>query len=664
MSLVALCAFLLPYVPARAEDPEPPAPDSAQIRLYNFRHATLVAAQFGSLFPLLSLSSASSSAGAAAPSDVPDDLLVVIPKTVPPTDSKGVSKSIGELKRVVALLDLPRPQVTLQAWAIKVSSKDPNEIDDAVKRLQQQIDDRNLRIQRALKFGWFKLMAGAQAPGFLDRDFRAYISKPFVIDDARKPEQYSLGFVHAFAPDQPSIATMLLCLAASNDPRKWIDAVVDDMDQQTKIPDALGKDGQASGTESPTFKNFRAYLHALADPLDASSTTAITSNAAGLSWAGAKGQQWALRAAFADFLFQYKWATQYPHEFVGYDLQNSATVLDSLFAPVVDALNRDIADYVKGITDSSKEVLARRGAKTQLASRGILTVSSISGQQAIVEGKTSSYFDITKPPTLAEMVQGMNESQSLLSTLIPQLTGNPAKVAAALAAISSQEKTFVQLDKGMKLVITPVTLATAASAELNIDFGGGGGDNGQPADAAPPFKGAKTSPVYTVDSINQHSVQTKVRVDSLKLFEVSTFSYDLMHPQPDGVVPVVGQVWQGVFGAVPYVGRLFTWHKSPELSAHRSVIIVSALIVPTSMDLALGIRVESDRKLTAASTAGGDMHTHKFQSIEDDPLLLKARPFHKKKLECMLTPDEWVTFAKDGCSCAGLSLSCVAADSR
>src|SRR5882672_4456102 len=662
-SLVTLCALLLLSVPARAEDPELLVPDSAQIRLYNFRHATLVASQFGSLFPLLSLSSASSSSGTTTPSDVPDDLLVVIPNTVPPTDPKGVSKSIGELKRVVALLDLPRPQVTLQAWAIKVSSKDPNEIDDGVKKLQQQIGDRNLRIQRALKFGWFKLMSGAQAPGFLDQDFRAYISKPFVIDDARKPEQYSLGFVHAFAPDQPSIATMLLCLAASNDPRKWIDAVVDDMDQQTKITDTQGKDNPASGAGSPTFKNFRAYLHALADPLDPTSATAIASNATGTSWS-AKGQQAALRAAFADFLFQYKWATQYPHEFVGYDLQNSATVLDSLFAPVVDALNRDIADYVRGITDVPKEVLSRRGAKTQLASRGILTVSSISGQQATVEGKTSSYFDITKPPTLAEMVQGMNDSKSLLSTLIPQLTGNPAKVAAALAAISSQEKTFVQLDKGMKLVITPVTLATAASAELNIDFGGGGGDNGQPADAAPQFKGVKTSPVYTVDSINQHSVQTKVRVDSLKLFEVSTFSYDLMHPQPDGVVPVVGQVWQGVFGAVPYVGRLFTWHKSPELSAHRSVIIVSALIVPTAMDLALGIRVEGDRKLTPASTAGGDFHTHKLQSIEDDPLLLKARPFHKKKLECMLTPDEWVTFAKDGCSCPGLSLNCVPADTR
>src|SRR6266478_8079421 len=93
-------------------------------------------------------------------------------------------------------------------------------------------------------------------------------------------------------------------------------------------------------------------------------------------------------------------------------------------------------------------------------------------------------------------------------------------------------------------------------------------------------------------------------------------------------------------------------------------MIVSALIVPTSMDLALGIRVESDRKLTVSTTAGNDLQTHAMHSIDDDPLLLKARPFHKKKLECMLAPDSWVTFQKQGCTCENLSLGCVPTDVR
>ncbi len=654
--LLMSATWLLLSAPLMGAGPETPPPPtdgatypSAQIRLYNFRHASLVASQFSTLFPLLSIMSANSAgSGASAPSDVPDDLLIVYPKVIPPTDLLGVTKSIDELRRLVAILDLPRPQVTLQAWSIKVSSKDPNEIDESVKKLQQQIDDRNLRIQKALKFGWFKLMGEARAPDFLDPDFRKYVSNAFVIDDAHKPDKYSLGYIHAFSPDQPSIATMLLCLAASSKPQEWIERVVDDMEAPKGDPN------------SPKFDNFRAYLHTLAD--DSQGGASTSSNLAGGSWTASTGQQSALRAAFADFLFQYKWATLYPHDFVGYDLQNSATVLDSLLAPVVDALNRDVANYVKGITDSQQGVLTRRGAKTQLASRGIITVSSISGQQATVEGKTVSYFDVTKPPTLAEMVQGMNDSKTTLAALFPQITGNPAKVVAALAAISGQEKTFVELDKGMKLVITPTTLPTAASAELNIDLDGGG-DSGQPADGAPQLKGAKaTSQTYTVDSISKHSVQTKVRVDSLKLFEVSTFSFDLMHPQPDGVVPVIGTVWQGVFGAVPGVGRLFTWHKAPDISAHRSVIIVSALIVPTSMDLALGIRVESDRKLTVSTTAGGALQAHKMLSIGDDPLLLNVRPFHKKKLECMLAPPTWVAFSKEGCSCGNLSLDCVPAD--
>jgi hypothetical protein len=434
----------------------------AQIRLYNFRHASQLATQLAGLFPVLSLSSAASS----TTTDVPDDMLVATPKDNPP--NAAVPKSIGELKRVVALLDLPRPQVTLQVWSLKVSSKDPKEIDESVKRLHQEIDDRNFRIQKALKFGWYKLMATAQQdPNFFNPEFREYISNAFVIDDAHRPQRYSLGYIHAFSPDQPSIATMLLCLAASDNPQQWTNQMVDEMEAPKGDP------------KSPRFTNFRTYLLTLVDP--------------GGAQGNSVGQQAALRAALADFLFQYKWATVYPHDFVGYDLQNSATVLDSLFAPGVDALNRDIATYEKEIVDGEQE-LAQRSGKIQLASRGIITVAALSGQQAIVQGKTVSFFDVTKPPTLSEMVKGMSDAKTNLSALFPQVTGNPALVAAALAAVSAQEKTFVQIEKGMNLVITPTTLATAASAELNINLDGGDDKGDAINEADPKLTGGETGP--------------------------------------------------------------------------------------------------------------------------------------------------------------------------
>jgi len=671
---VPVFATCPPVPPSSANDAA--AAPFAQIRLYNFRHASLIAGQLSSTFPLLHIASASSASadGGKGSSEIPDDLLIVVSKDE--ADPLKAADSISELRRVVAFLDLPRPQVTLQAWSIKISSKDPYEIDKSVKRLQQNIEELNLRIQKALKFGWFDLMMKAQSPGFLNADFREYVSRPFIINQAKRPEKYSLGYIHAFSPDQPSIATMLLCLTASEDPRKWIDDVVDRMEEaatesetpqrpnngtsKESPPSISQKSEGASSTEPRLFAGFRAYLHALADPQETKSpsTTGVSSSE---TWVPAEGRQSALRAALADFLYQYKWATLYPHDFVGYDLQNSATVLDSLFAPAVDALNHDIQGQVKRIIQQEEE-LSRKDKKTQLSSRGLITVAAISGHEATVAGKTISHFDVTKAPTLAEMVQGMESAKTNLSALFPQVTGNAALIASALAAVSAQEKTFVKIEKGMNLVITPNTLPTAASAELDINLDGGD-ENGKPADDSDPsLVGAKTDQSYTVDRISKHSVNTRVRVDSLKLFEVSTFAFDLMHPRPDGVVPVVGQVWQGVFGAVPGAGRLFTWHRPPDISAHRSLILISALIVPTSIDLALGIRVESDRQLQTSSS--GEMEARTLHAIDDDPLLRKVRPFHKKKLECMLSPEQWVVFPKTECKCSNISFECVAADIR
>jgi hypothetical protein len=623
--------FTQPCV-ASPDDPTPTpqvaAPAYAEIRLYNIRKATDFATKIGPAFPALIVSAAA------------DDLLVATPAAG--QDPSFVAKSLDEFRRVVALLDLPRPQVTLQVWSVRVSSKNLQEIDDAMKSLQAEIERRNLRIQKALQFGWFKLMSKAQQdPTFLDPDFREYVTSAFVIDEARSAKKYSLGYLSAFSPSKPSLATMLLCLAASKDPAAWVDSVINDM-KSGPPGGGLGPDSKDDALE---FRNFRAYLLALVDP----------------QGDGTRGGLLALRAAIADFLFQYKWALLYPHDFVPYDLQNSATVLDSMFAPAVDALNRDIWEYVQGITNEEEKKLSARTAGTQLNSRGIITVAALSGTEASVEGKIVSYFDVTTPPSLADMVSGMDQPTSALQKLFPALTGNPALIAGALGALAAQQKTFAEVDRGMKLVITPTTLATASSAELEVHLDSG--DDGTPAadDNAPSIVGSTSGATDNIDRIAKHSVNTRVRVESAKLFEVSSFSFNVQHARPDGMVPVIGQLWNGVFGAVPGMGRLFKWRRAPDISAHRSLAIVSALIVPTSMDLALGIRVESDRKLEKNTTTG-QLQAHGLHGIEADPLLQQVRPFHKKKMECLLSPPGWVQFHKDGCSCSNLTLDCAIPD--
>jgi len=47
----------------------------------------------------------------------------------------------------------------------------------------------------------------------------------------------------------------------------------------------------------------------------------------------------------ANFLFNYKIATEFPHEFSSYDLGQSAQALNTALSPMVDAFSRDIRTF-------------------------------------------------------------------------------------------------------------------------------------------------------------------------------------------------------------------------------------------------------------------------------------------------------------------------------
>jgi hypothetical protein len=120
-------------------------------------------------------------------------------------------------------------------------------------------------------------------------------------------------------------------------------------------------------------------------------------------------------------------------------------------------------------------------------------------------------------------------------------------------------------------------LRNASSAELAINI-----QIGDPVAA-----GSRESGVPPMSRISQHDVTTNVYVDSLDLFDLSTFANQATVNGGRGYVPLIGPVWQNLFEDLPVIGHLFSWKKPPATRYHQSLVVVNSAITPTAMGIAL-----------------------------------------------------------------------------
>jgi hypothetical protein len=251
-----------------------------------------------------------------------------------------------------------------------------------------------------------------------------------------------------------------------------------------------------------------------------------------------------------------------------------------------------------------------------LVASGRVKVVSLSGNTAKVKGETVSYFDMTPPPNFivpqtgapaqgdqsggtgsqggqtgggGSQASGAGNTgpgsvfdQAGLSILSPFTAGT---VTAALRALQAPEPVTVTIGRNLSLDITPHSLAEASSAELALKL-----TVTQPAPAVV----VGTGNDHLLDRIAKAEVETRVRIPGARLFEISNFALDVQAPRPDGIFPIVGHAWNGVFGRVPVLNRFFKWKREPATVYHRNLVVVSAIIAPTAADLSLGLRFHRD----------------------------------------------------------------------
>lgn len=553
----------------------------------------------------------------------------------------------NDIHRAIATIDLPRPQLSLQVWSYQISSEEKNEDKrpDAVQRSFEEVRERvltsNARMTLALQDGFGAILDRVASVGrenFFDRAFAGYLTLRY--QDCINEDHYCLGFYRALqAPESwaagnrvmdASLSRIFLFLIAAHDDNAHgtVEAAVNAME------DSLCSDRVPTPTQPPDretllcFPRFRSQLETLVQPRNLR----------------------ILRATLLDFFFQYKQIYVYFNDFIPYDLQRTAHEVDSLFNPIVNAFNQDVDDFVNrtmgaascendrqkaaqchtkypnnvpGSCHREDEALDRCSALRPkgLVSKGMVQVSALSGTQAQVSGKVNNYFDITPPMSLSDI---LNPNQNAATALKNVLEPKEITLLTAVANMGSQTRIQAQVSRNMTLTIMPTALDTASSAELDVSL-----DAGEPTGAPPGSVNSATTQADILNRVADHQVTTNVRVESLKLFEISSFTMELTHPQKPMPIPLIGQAWEGLFGTMPVVDRLFHIPRNPKKIDNRSLAIVRAVVVPTAMDLGESMGFESDRISDPVTESTDPMFS--IQQIGG-----RIRPFHKHLMTCII----------------------------
>ncbi len=584
-----------------------PFPMDRVQRLYHFRHAAAIAAA-------INKASGSKDVDLVEPLGEADDQLLILP----PTTADG-HDPYNDIHRAIAMIDLPRPQLSLQVWSYEISGEVKkknhennfideqgrvlNEVQKRFDGVRQSVLTANDTMTLALQNGFGAIVSKVSTmhrDTFFDPVFYGYLTGRY--QDCASANHYCLGYYSALdVPESlagdsmmdSSLSRMLLFLVATKD--EYAQATVDEALKAMEDPRC--PDVEARGDRPPLcFINFRRQLTTLAQ----------------------RRNLRVMRAALLDFFFLYKQLYVYFNDFVPYDLQRTAHEVDNLLNPVVDAFDQDLDDFVRRTMENNA------GDKKKfngLASKGMVHVSAISGTKAQVSGAVDNYFDITPPISLSDI---LNPNQNAVSALKGILEPKEITLLTAVANMGSQPRIHAQVSENVNLTITPTALDTASSAQLDVNF-----EVGEPTGAAPAAVDSAASKADLLNRVADYKTATQVRVESLKLFEVSSFTMELTHPQRGAPIPLIGQAWEGLFGTMPGVDKLFHFPDTSKTIDNRAIAIVRAVVVPTAMDLGQSLGFESDRVVDPVTNT-----TNAMLSVQQ--IGGKVRPFHKQLIDCVI----------------------------
>jgi len=615
------------YVSAMAEPVTAPSPNTENYtqRLFYDHDPTTAAAIIHASYPEVNASAI-----------VPDT--VVLSETIPAVKADGEKRDpLQDARRLVTQIDQPRPQVSLDAWSIQVSTTSEKAMAQTGPLIDAVAKKYNDVMASSTQRGWQYLVIRLAAP-YLDPVFSDYLTGQAIVpvgqnccaitlptgnysdyrsDYAVGSLGYSLGYRTFFSSLPPNLVYMLVTLAATRNPQRETERIINTMETGDPQSRSVAGGGRCQDRDQSAYSNFSENHHdpslqleCVRDLLSGQLFAPVTiSSQLERPNTTALGR---LRAAIADFLFQYKMLTEYRDDFEPFSEAQAAANLDAQLSPIVDAFTSDLEVFQRQIKNEieQSELLKQRNSGIAYAASGIVSVKVVGGNQANVQTTTQNYFDATPPATLGDFAsaitslgKGSTSSSgaavppSLPSFLTSNMTMNEAM--GALAAIQALTRTPVsaRIGKGLILTATPYSLSGASGAEMDISVESN--ENGAELLTAATASNLSSVTAQSDDlasRVSDHKVSTRVRVDSLKLFDLSTMESVLAR----GKSP-----WRPIdpWLEIPVLGQIVRVPRKPAITYHRSFIFINAFLVPTAADLASGVRIHEDLVFTAGQVA-------------------------------------------------------------
>src|SRR5262245_2334267 len=262
------------------------------------------------------------------------------------------------------------------------------------------------------------------------------------------------------------------------------------------------------------------------------------------------------------------------------ELQRSSAVADRMLKDAIDAFAADmqeafldpLLDRIQSLNGGCKGPVRWSDEGVALTGRTRIVVTS--RLNSTLEPVVKSYANVSRPKPLG---------QEFLNKAFPNNTGGKGSPGAPLlglealpalllaAGLSEEKSVLSEVAPGVKISVSPTVIPDGTSARLELDcsFGVTTKVLGNQEDVWGQTK---------ADAVECHHVSTDAAVSVFDLFDISSFSIDSSHPQAPFYVPVLGRL--------PVVGPAFQWPRDKKRVHHESIILVNSVILPRALDLA------------------------------------------------------------------------------
>jgi hypothetical protein len=464
--------------------------------------------------------------------------------------------------QIIATLDLPRPGINMEMWGIQISSRKPDEMARVMPEVRQEIN----RTQEAVRETYIQLQRLARneiRTDDLDVDFQRVLVT-------------SLGYESALDAGRPlSIADILLRMIAARESGIATARIANGLDAWLRSSNYRDYVSELNTDSSPQRKApFERFFRA----------RGLRYSQAG--WADGTGEVQENaeqgRRALLDFALHYGQLVHQPQSFSAYYLQQSAEILNSRLQAATDALSLDMQDLFVAPTLARIRRRVRRFKDVEYAQVGKVSVASLSGVSTAVTSYSVNAFDVTPPLRLSELLDRADKLAKSTGTFVPKPADNVvgamplSQVIGLIGAFGEERAVWRELKSGVSLTILPNVLRNMTSAELKVDLKTGD-----------PQAGTREAGVKPLSRVSQHDVSTSIYVNALDFFDLSAFASQSTLNGGRGYVPIIGPIWQGVFGAIPVFGGLFSWKRPPQNVYSESLVLTNSFISPTAMGIAL-----------------------------------------------------------------------------